>query len=99
MIANAFYLAGFIEAWGRGFEIVAEAFKQEELETPVFKEEFGGFSVSIKREVFMAIQSGGRIDDKISSNPSISSKQMSLVLSVDSRTIQRDLAALQKRGS
>lgn len=81
----------------------------------------------------MAIQSGGRIDDKtgrivknndtdvvsdvvsvsldeiterqknicnlISSNPSISSKQMSLVLSLDSRTIQRDLAALQKRGS
>lgn len=132
LIANAFYLAGFVEAWGRGFEIVAEAFKQEELETPVFKEEFGGFSVSIKREVFMAIQSGGRIDDKtgrivknndtdvvsdvvsvsldeiterqknicnlISSNPSISSKQMSLVFSVDSRTIQRDLAALQKRG-
>ena len=64
LIANVFYLAGFVEAWGRGFEIVADAFKREGLEAPTFKEEFGGFTATIKRELFAHIQSGGRIDDK-----------------------------------
>lgn len=135
LIANAFYLAGFIEAWGRGFEIVADTFRKKELEVPTFKEEFGGLTVTIKREVFAAIQNGGRIDDKtgkivkngsldggnvvsdvvslsqvylterqkiicqmIEDNPSVSSKQMSQVLLVDSRTVQRDLAVMQKKG-
>ena len=162
LIANTFYLAGFIEAWGRGFETVAESFRKEELEVPTFKEEFGGLTVTIKREIFTEIQRGGRIDDKtgrivkddnsknvaqsegkerllslpsqsnvtegkengsnnvvsgvvslsqvhlterqkrvceiIENNPFVSSKQMSVVLSVDSRTVQRDLATLQKNG-
>lgn len=135
LIANVFYMAGFIEAWGRGFEIVSDAFRREGLEVPTFKEVFGGLTVTIKREIFAAIQSGGRIDDKtgrivkngvfgsgnvvsdavslpqvyltdrqkkickmIEDNPSISSKQMSQVLSVDPRTVQRDLAAMQKKG-
>ena len=34
----------------------------------------------------------------IEDNPFVSSKQMSVVLSVDSRTVQRDLATLQKIG-
>ena len=162
LIANTFYLAGFIEAWGRGFETVADSFRKEELEVPTFKEEFGGLTVTIKREIFTEIQRGGRIDDKtgriikdddsknvaqsegkeslpsfpsqsnvtegkenssnnvvsgvvslsqvhlterqkreceiIEDNPFVSSKQMSVVLSVDSRTVQRDLATLQKIG-
>jgi len=135
LIANVFYLAGFIEAWGRGFGIVADTFRKEELEVPTFKEEFGGLTVTIKREIFVAIQSGGRIDDRtgrivkkddndnenvvndavslsqvyltdrqqricklIEDNPTVSSKQMSQVLSVDPRTVQRDLAVMQKKG-
>ena len=139
LIANTFYLAGFIEAWGRGFETVADSFRKEELEVPTFKEEFGGLTVTIKREIFTEIQRGGRVDDKtgrivkndiskrengchnvvsgvvslsqvhlterqkreceiIEDNPFVSSKQMSVVLSVDSRTVQRDLATLQKIG-
>lgn len=135
LIANVFYLAGFIEAWGRGFGIVADTFRKEKLEVPTFKEEFGGLTVTIKREIFAAIQSGGRIDDRtgrivkkndndnenvvsdvvslsqvyltdrqqricklIEDNPTVSSKQMSQVLSVDPRTVQRDLAVMQKKG-
>ena len=135
LIANVFYLAGFIEAWGRGFVIVADTFRKEELEVPTFKENFGGLNVTIKREIFAAIQSGGRIDDRtgrivkkddndnenvvsdavslsqvyltdrqqricklIENNPTVSSKQMSQVLSVDPRTVQRDLAVMQKKG-
>ena len=64
LIANAFFHAGFVEAWGRGFEIIEESFKNAELEVPQFVEEFSGVTVNIKREVFAAIQHGARIDDR-----------------------------------
>jgi ATP-dependent DNA helicase RecG len=60
LIANVFYLAGFIEAWGRGYEKIRDAFKAENLEMPVFEEVRGGFMATVKREKFVAIQ--GRKD-------------------------------------
>ena len=41
-----------------------DSFKGEELEVPALVEEFGGVRVIIKREIFYAIQHGGRIDPK-----------------------------------
>lgn len=64
LIANAFYMAGFVEAWGRGYELITEAFKNEGLEVPTIQEEFGGVRVVIKREIFYGIQQGRRIDPK-----------------------------------
>lgn len=64
LIANTFFYAGFVEAWGRGFEIIEDSFKAAELEVPQFVEEFSGVTVNIKREVFYAIQHGARIDDR-----------------------------------
>jgi ATP-dependent DNA helicase RecG len=58
LMANVFYLAGFIEAWGRGYEKIRDAFKAEDLEMPVFEEVRGGFMATIKREKFMDIQKG-----------------------------------------
>lgn len=59
LMANVFYLAGFIEAWGRGYEKIREAFEKEKLEIPVFEEVRGGMMATIKREKFMAIQAKG----------------------------------------
>ncbi len=64
LIANAFYMAGFAEAWGRGFELISEAFREQGLEVPTLVEEQGGVRVIIKRELFYGIQQGGRIDPK-----------------------------------
>ncbi len=64
LIANAFYMAGFVGAWGRGFELISEAFKEQGLEVPTLVEEQGGVRVIIKRELFHGIQQGGRIDPK-----------------------------------
>ncbi len=63
LMANVFYLAGFIEAWGRGYEKIREAFEREKLEVPVFEEVRGGMMATIKREKFMAIQAKGGIVD------------------------------------
>ncbi len=48
LMANVFYMAGFIEAWGRGYEKIHDAFKDEQLEQPVFEEVRGGFMVTIR---------------------------------------------------
>ena len=49
-MVDVFYLAGFIEAWGRGYEKIRDAFKAENLEMPMFEEVRGGFMATIKRE-------------------------------------------------
>ena len=66
-MANVFYLAGFIEAWGRGYEKIREAFETEKLEIPVFEEVRGGMMATIKREKFMAIQAKGGVVETASS--------------------------------
>ena len=63
LMANVFYLAGFIEAWGRGYEKIRESFEKEKLEVPVFEEVRGGMMATIKREKFMAIQAKGGVVD------------------------------------
>lgn len=59
LMANVFYLAGFIEAWGRGYEKIRESFEKDKLEVPVFEEVRGGMMATIKRERFIAIQAKG----------------------------------------
>lgn len=49
LIARAFYLAGFIESWGRGIGKIRDEFATNGLEAPVYKEEMGGMSVYITR--------------------------------------------------
>lgn len=50
LIARAFYLAGFIESWGRGINKIKGEFVANGLEAPVYKEEMGGMSVYITRK-------------------------------------------------
>ena len=53
LIAKVFYLAGFIETWGRGYEKIVNSFTKENLQVPVFSEARGGISATILRERFM----------------------------------------------
>lgn len=58
-MAEAFYRAGFIEAWGRGIEKVVNGFKADGLTPPSFTVEQGGVTVYIPREKFVAVNIGG----------------------------------------
>ena len=81
LMANVFYLAGFIEAWGRGYEKIRDAFKAENLEMPVFEEVRGGFMATIKREKFMAIQKGHNVtSDDPKDDPKELSERQKLML-------------------
>lgn len=61
-MAEAFYRAGFIEAWGRGIEKIVNGFNAEGLTPPSFSVEQGGVTVHIPREKFVAINLGGTTD-------------------------------------
>ena len=58
LIAKVFYLAGFIEAWGRGYEKIRKAFESEKLQFPSFEQVRGGMLATIPRERFVAISNG-----------------------------------------
>ena len=64
LIAGAFYLAGLIEAWGRGYEMINTEFTNEGLQPPTFEELHGGMMATIQREryVKMGGTAGGQKD-------------------------------------
>lgn len=48
-IANAFFKAGFIESWGRGYEKIFEGFEAAGLPMPTIEEADGGVRVTFQR--------------------------------------------------
>lgn len=54
LIAKAFYLAGFIETWGRGYDKIRADFLKAGLLVPTYQEVRGGFLVTIKRQYFIS---------------------------------------------
>ncbi|WP_300502643.1 ATP-binding protein [uncultured Duncaniella sp.] len=55
-MAQVFYRAGFIEAWGRGYEKIMSAFDDANLKRPEFIVEQGGVTAIIPREIFMMVR-------------------------------------------
>lgn len=124
LIADIFFRAGLIEAWGRGYETIRQAFEREKLTLPVFEQVRGGVLITIQRETFMALQTPHGVDNDVDngvnngvdnalarltdrqqnilklihSNPYISAAKLAQVFSVALRTMQRELALLQKQG-
>jgi ATP-dependent DNA helicase RecG len=52
LIANVFYLAGFIELWGSGTKRIVDLCKEQGLPEPDYKEEQGGFSVWFYKDIY-----------------------------------------------
>ncbi|HMN18664.1 MAG TPA: ATP-binding protein [Ignavibacteriaceae bacterium] len=51
IIADVCYKGGFIDTWGRGTLKIINSCKEAELPSPDIKEEFGGFTVTIFKDV------------------------------------------------
>jgi len=52
LIANVFYLAGFIERWGSGTRRIVDLCEEQGLPEPEYKEEQGGFSVWFYKDIY-----------------------------------------------
>ena len=50
VVANAFFKAGFIEAWGRGYKKISEGFKNAGLPIPKTEITDGGVKVTFMRK-------------------------------------------------
>ena len=55
LMARVFYLAGYIENWGRGYEKIVEGFRKEKLSVPRFEIVRGGLLATIQREKFISL--------------------------------------------
>ena len=107
-IADTFYKAGFVESWGRGYKKIQESLQEAGMEMPIVEEECGGVMVSIKRPNVgnrVGNVSGIKLTERqrnikklIDVNPQSTAKQMSVMLSVVQRTIERELATMQQMG-
>ena len=120
-IANAFFKAGFIDTWGRGYKKIREGFEPAGIPMPKVENFCGGVQVTIERTQFIKMINGSnvasnvvsdvvslsqvqlserqkKICELINKDSFISAQKMSVVLSVVHRTIQRDLADMQKKG-
>ena len=99
------------ESWGRGFKKIAEEFERASLPLPTIEEVIAerggdvGVNVGDMSKTNVGDVSEIKLSDRqqiivsiIRSNPTVSAKQMSETLSVTSRTIERDLAVMQKAG-
>ncbi len=52
LLAMVFYYAGLIERWGTGTTRIVDLCKKQGLSDPEFKEEFGGFSVILWKDIY-----------------------------------------------
>ena len=52
LLADIFFKAGLIEAWGRGTIKITDECKRTGLPEPEFKQEFGGFSVYFYKDIY-----------------------------------------------
>ncbi len=89
-MAQVFYRAGFIEAWGRGYEKIMKAFDKANLMRPEFTVEQGGVTAVIYREIFMSIRGDKhpiQTDIKLNQNWT----------KTDTESIQNDTKPIQNR--
>ena len=84
-IANAFFQAGFIESWGRGYQKITEELRKVGLRKPIVEETEGGVRVSIKRRSMEEIIAAG--DGEFHDGSKSVSKDVSKRVSSDNRNV------------
>ncbi len=100
-IAQVFFRAGFIEAWGRGISKISSALLQAGLPKPDIEEHAGGLQLTLHRKKINVPENVPEkrvtiILDAIKKNASVSTKELAAVTRVSEKTIKRDLGKLKE---
>ena len=64
-IAEIFFKAGFIEAWGRGISKIIIGFKKAKLPAPIFEAKMGGVFVIVNRKIRENGELNGELNDEL----------------------------------
>jgi ATP-dependent DNA helicase RecG len=105
VLANLFFRAGYVEAWGRGTLIMGVSCADAGLPKPIFREEFGGFAVEFNSTPLvtpLALNQTGTISQKLLAimleNNRISMKEMADRLGITRDTVKEYIAKLKYAG-
>lgn len=106
LLADVFFKAGLIEAWGRGTIKITDECKKAGLPEPEFKEEFGGFSVYFYKDIYIDenLRKMGLNQRQIKAvmyvkeKGKITNKEYQNEFLVSRQTASRDLAELTDKG-
>jgi ATP-dependent DNA helicase RecG len=104
LIANAFYLAGFIERWGSGTRRIVDLCKEYGLPEPEYREEQGGFSVWFYKDIYTEenLRKMGLNERQIKAimftkqNGRITNTEYQTICNVKKRQATNDLLELEK---
>lgn len=102
-VAYAFFKAGFIESWGRGYKKIRDGFEGAGLPMPTVESVEGGVRVTFQRNNPNSSQkSSQKTSDKIlqmiSENPGITRDMLAESAGISSRMVARHLKSLQEQG-
>lgn len=79
-IANTFYKAGFIEAWGRGMKKIRDSFAEAKLPMPSIENREGGVLVTIRRSpLFEKLYRGDTQNDTQNDTQKLTTRQEALL--------------------
>ena len=113
-VADIFFKAGFIEAWGRGISKIVNAFNNAGLVTPVFEETMGGIMLTIFRSkinervnerVNIFSDTESNIIDLLTQNGQLTQKEIAQELNRSEQYIRKvikkfkDMGVLKRIGS
>ena len=102
-VAEIFFKAGFIEAWGRGISKIIKGFKLAKLPVPDFESKMGGIVVTVYRKMRGNEGLNEKLNKGLNSilvvierNPGIQAKDISDKLNRPIKTVERQISELKK---
>jgi len=106
ILADVFFKAGLIEAWGRGTIKIIDECKKAGLPEPEFKEEFGGLSVYFYKDIYTEenLRKMGLTERQIMAvmyvkeKGTISNSEYVEIARISKPTATRDLSTLTEKG-
>ena len=103
-IANTFFRAGLIEAWGRGTLKIVRECKDAGLPAPIFAYDLSGFRIEFKKGVGKGSgkssgkgsgKSSGKIVELLKSNGSLTIPEIASHLEISTRAVEKQIANLK----
>jgi ATP-dependent DNA helicase RecG len=109
LIAEVFYMAGFIDAWGRGILDILEMMDKEDLDKPGFEETGDSFRIIFNRPVtpqatpqatpqVLLTDLEERVLDEIKNNSRVSRRLIAENLNIGVDTVKEYINRLKKKG-
>lgn len=110
-IADIFFKAGYIEAWGRGIQKIISGFIKKGHPEPTFEELAGGIQVTLYRSVEKSVEkSSEKSSEKgsekssekvlmlINKNPKTTATEIAKILAITPRAVEKVIAMLKAEG-